>query len=53
MSSIHADVSKTVRVSGRRFETSPFFDNYVNEQTVMGVYAGRYHAVFNGEDSGE
>jgi aminomethyltransferase len=51
MSSIHADVSKTVRVSGRRFETSPFFDNYVNEQTVMGVYAGRYHAVFNGEDS--
>ena len=50
MSSIHADARKTVRVSARRFEASPFFDNYVNEQTVMGVYAGRYYAVFNGED---
>ena len=53
MSSIHADARKTVRVSARRFETSPFFDNYVNEHTVMGVYAGRYYSVFNGEDTVE
>jgi len=51
MSSIHADACKTFRVSARRFETSPFFDNYVNDQTVMGVYAGRYYSVFNGEDT--
>jgi glycine cleavage system aminomethyltransferase T len=50
MSSIHADARKTVRVSSRRFEASPFLSNYVNEHTVMGVYAGRYYSVFNGED---
>jgi glycine cleavage system aminomethyltransferase T len=49
--SIHADVTKTVRVSSRRFETSPFFDCYVNAETVFGVYAGRYYTVFNGEDT--
>ncbi len=48
--SIHADARKTVRVSSRRFEASPFFDCYVNADTVMGVYAGRYYAVLNGED---
>jgi glycine cleavage system aminomethyltransferase T len=50
MSSIHADAGKTVRVSARRFEESPFFDCYVNADTVMGVYAGRYYSVFNGEN---
>jgi glycine cleavage system aminomethyltransferase T len=48
--SIHADVTNTVRVSARRFETSPFFECYVNSETVLGVYAGRYYSVFNGED---
>jgi aminomethyltransferase len=48
--SIHADAYKTVRVSSRRFEASPFFDCYVNADTVMGVYAGRYYSVYNGED---
>jgi aminomethyltransferase len=48
--SIHADVTSTVRVSARRFETSPFFDCYTNTETVLGVYAGRYYSVFNGED---
>ena len=48
--SIHADLTKTVRVSSRRFETSPFFDCYINAETIYGVYAGRYYAVFNGED---
>ncbi|MEO1159311.1 MAG: aminomethyltransferase family protein [Pseudomonadota bacterium] len=48
--SIHSDVQQTVRVSSRRFEQSPFHDCWDNEQTVMGVYAGRYYSVFNGED---
>ncbi len=49
--SIHSDARQTVRVSSRRFEPSPFFDCYVNANTVMGVYAGRYYAVYNGEDA--
>jgi aminomethyltransferase len=48
--SIHSDARKTVRVSARRFESSPFGDRWVNPQTVMGIYAGRYYSVFNGED---
>jgi len=48
--SIHADSRRTVRISSRRFEASPFHDCYATDQTVLGVYAGRYYAVFNGED---
>ncbi len=48
--SVHSDVMSTFRVSSRRFETSPFHSCYVNDQTVMGVYAGRYYPVNNGED---
>jgi glycine cleavage system aminomethyltransferase T len=40
----------TVRIGTRRFEPSPYFDFYTNTETVFGVYAGRYYAVFNGED---
>ena len=49
--SIHSDTHNTVRVSARRFETSPFQACWKNEHTVMGVYAGRYYSVFNGEDT--
>lgn len=48
--SIHSDTSNTMRVGARRFEMSPFHDCYANAETVMGVYAGRYYPVFNGED---
>ncbi len=48
--SIHSDRQQTVRVSSRRFELSPFHDCWANEHTVMGVYAGRYYSVYNGED---
>lgn len=48
--SIHSDRQQTVRVSNRRFELSPFHDCWANEHTVMGIYAGRYYSVFNGED---
>lgn len=51
--SIHSDSVNTVRVSARRFEVSPFKDRWVNPETVMGVYAGRYYSVFNGEDVDE
>ena len=48
--SIHSDRLRTVRVSARRFERSPFEDRWLNPDTVMGVYAGRYYSVFNGEN---
>jgi aminomethyltransferase len=48
--SIHADAGQTVPVSSRRFEQSPFEHRWLTEKTVMGVYAGRYYATFNGED---
>lgn len=48
--SIHADAQKTVRISARRFEPSPFADRYTNPETVLGVYAGRFYSIFNGED---
>ena len=51
--SIHSDTMNTVRISARRFETSPFEDRWMNPETVMGVYAGRYYSVFNGEDVNE
>ncbi|MCB0998126.1 MAG: aminomethyltransferase family protein [Ilumatobacteraceae bacterium] len=48
--SIHSDTKNTVRVGARRFEQSPYFDFYANSETVLGVVAGRYYTVFNGED---
>ena len=48
--SIHSDRLRTVRVSARRFERSPFEEKWLGPDTVMGVYAGRYYSVFNGED---
>jgi len=37
-------------VGARRFEVSPFQHKWLNPDTVMGVYAGRYYSVYNGED---
>lgn len=48
--SIHSDRLNTVRVAARRFENSPFQAKWLNPDTVMGVYAGRYYSVYNGED---
>ena len=44
------DRSNTVRISGRRFEESPFISRYDGPELVSGVYAGRYFPIFNGED---
>ena len=47
------DRSNTVRVSGRRFEESPYVSRYDSPELVRGVYAGRFFAIFNGDDSVE
>ena len=44
------DRSNTVRLSGRRFEESPFISRYAGPELIRGVYAGRYFAIYNGED---
>ena len=49
-SSIHSDKTETVRISARRFEPSPYAAFYSNSKSVLGVVAGRYYEVSNGED---
>jgi len=44
------DRSNTVRISGRRFEESPYLSRYDGPGLVRGVYAGRYFPIFKGED---
>ena len=44
------DRSNTVRISGRRFEESPYISRYDGPDLIRGVYAGRYFPIFNGED---
>jgi glycine cleavage system aminomethyltransferase T len=46
--SVHADTTNTLRISGRRFERSPFFDCHSDADMVFGVYAGRFYTVANG-----
>ena len=45
--------NKTVRIGAGRFEQSPYFEFYVNPQTVLGVAAGRYYPADLGEDTAE
>ena len=51
--SIHSNIVETVRVSGRRFEQSPYFDCYANPEIVLGVYAGRFYPKSVGDDPTE
>ena len=44
------DRDNTVTISGRRFEESPYISRYDGPELVRGVYAGRFFAIFNGED---
>ena len=44
------DLENTVGVSARRFEESPFIERQDTSKMVRGVYAGRFFAVYNGED---
>jgi glycine cleavage system aminomethyltransferase T len=44
------DLENTGRISARRFEESPFIERTDSPDMVRGVYAGRYLAIYLGED---
>ena len=44
------DSDNTVMVSARRFEESPFIERTASPDMVRGVYAGRFMAIYAGED---
>lgn len=45
------DFNNTIRISARRFKESPFLERQDTGEMIRGVYAGRYLAVYNGEDA--
>ena len=45
-----SDLQNTVRISARRFEESPFIARTDSPDMIRGVYAGRYLAIYMGED---
>ena len=45
-----SDLKKTVKISARRFEESPYIERTNSPEMVRGVYAGRYFAISLGED---
>ena len=45
-----SDLVKTVTLSARRFEESPFIKRTDSPKMVRGVYAGRYCSIFTGEE---
>ena len=45
-----SDLTNTVKVSARRYEESPFIERTNHPDMVRGVYAGRYFAIYMGED---
>ena len=45
-----SDLKKTVKISARRFEESPYIKRTDHPDMVRGVYAGRYFAISLGED---
>ena len=45
-----SDLKKTIKISARRFEESPYIDRTDCPEMVRGVYAGRYFAMSLGED---
>lgn len=44
------DLENNVSISARRYEESPFIQRHDTKNMVRGVYAGRFFAVYNGED---
>ncbi len=48
--SVHGAVPSHFKVSSRRFELSPFHECYATPAIVMGVYAGRFFPLTNGDD---
>lgn len=46
----YAQSHPTVRISTKRFETSPYVDRYAGEDVVFGIYAGRMYPLSLGSD---
>ena len=46
----YADSHPVLRVSTKRFASSPFLDRYATEDAVFGVYAGRMYPLSLGDD---
>ena len=46
-----SDLKKTIKISARRFEESPYIERTNSPNMVRGVYAGRYFAISIGEDA--
>lgn len=51
--SIRAKFDRTLRISDRQFEPSPYVDCYANPDMVVGVYAGRFYPRSVGDDPAE
>ena len=45
-----SDLKKTIKISARRFEESPYIERTYSPEMVRGVYAGRYFPMTIGED---
>ena len=45
-----SDLQNTIKISARRFEESPYISRVDDSKMIRGVYAGRYHAIYNDED---
>ena len=45
-----SDLKKTIKISARRFEESPYIERTYSPEMVRGVYAGRYFPMSIGED---
>ena len=45
-----SDLQNTIKISARRFEESPYISRIDDSKMIRGVYAGRYHAIYNDED---
>ena len=45
-----SDLKKTIKISARRFEESPYIERTHSPEMVRGVYAGRYFPMSIGED---
>lgn len=50
---VDPDGRSTVLISARRFEQSPYLERYDHPEVVRGVYAGRFFAMFYGDDAAE
>lgn len=53
MTSIHSDTRAAIRISARRFESSPYERFWDGPDVVRGVYAGRVFPIRNDDDPAE